>query len=389
MNPVKYIITIILLIFFSLNSLAQERINVKKKEYFTTEDGFKVAWKNLKKGNFQFYQHRPASYKQAIPFYKIAYEYNSENAELNLLMAICYLRSDPKSDALEHAQKAFDLKENIHPKVKFFLGRALHHNLEFSKAIEEYIAYKESLSANKLEEQTHIIDKYIAECEAGTKIKKKTARVIIDNLGTNINSTFDDYGSILSADGSSMVFTSRRGEKGNKVNMIDNKYFEDIYTSNSVNGRWEEAVNIGKPVNSDWNDAVVGLSEDGQKLIFYRGREREGDLYSATLKGDKWKNIHDLTHKLNKKKSQESSICFNADGTTAYIVSDIDKDSYGGKDIYYTMLDEKGKNWSKPVNLGDVINSEYDEASVYLTPDEKTIYFSSKGHNYHLFQLPY
>ena len=381
MNPIKFIITISILIFFSLNSNSQERINVKKKVFKVTEEGYSDAWKNVKKGNFLFYQHRPASYREAIPYYKNAIDYNSENAELNLLIAICYLRSDPKSEALVYVQKAFDENEDVHPMVGFFFARALHYNLKFVEAIDEYNTYKESLSPNKLKEQTPIIDKYIAECEFGSKLKKKTARVIIDNLGSNINSEYDDYGSILSADGSSMVFTSRRGAKGDLVNLIDNKYFEDIYSSNLVNDTWEEAVNIGKPVNSDWNDAVVGLSEDGQKLIFYRGREREGDLYSATLQGNTWKNIHDLTHKLNKRKSQESAISFNADGTTAYIVSDIDQDSYGGKDIYYTMLDENGKNWSKPVNIGDVINSEYHEASVYITPDEKTIYFSSKGHN--------
>ncbi len=381
MNLIKLISALYLVVFFSYNIEAQERISIKKNEYFTTEDGFKVAWNNVKKGNFQFYQHRPASYRKAIPFYKNALTYNAENAELNLLIAICYLRSDPKSMALAHVQKAFDLKENVDAKILFFLGRALHHNAEFASAIDKYNAYKESLTIKKLDEQSPIINKYIAECESGIKIKKKTARVIIDNLGPNINSEFDDYASILSADGSSIVFTSRRGIKGDRINMIDNKYFEDIYTSTNVNGIWEEAVNIGKPVNSDGNDAVVGLSEDGQKLIFYRGRERGGDLYSATLKDNRWRNIHDLTHKLNKKKSQESAICFNADGTTAYIVSNVDQDSYGGQDIYYTMLDEAGKKWSKPVNLGEVINSEYDEASVYITPDEKTIYFSSKGHN--------
>ncbi|MEN8119256.1 MAG: OmpA family protein [Bacteroidota bacterium] len=381
MNLGKFIFIISFVIFFSLNSMAQERINVKKNEFKVTEDGFSEAWKKVKKGNFLFYQHRPASYREAIPYYRNAIAYNSENAELNLLIAICYLRSDPKSEALQYVQKAFDQNEDVHPKVVFILARALHHNLRFVEAIDEYNAYKESLSANKLEEQTAIIDKYISECENGIKIKKKSARVIINNLGPNINSEFDDYGSILSADGSRMVFTSRRGVQGDKINLIDNKYFEDIYTSSFVNESWEEGVNIGKPVNSDWNDAAVSISEDGQELIFYRGRERDGDLYSATLKGDIWKNIHDLTHKLNKKKSQESSICFNADVTTAYFVSDLDKDSYGGKDIYFSLLDENGKKWSTPVNLGDVINSEFDEASVYITPDEKTIYFSSKGHN--------
>ncbi len=380
MNAFKLTITISLLIFFSYNLLSQERINIKKKEFKVTEEGFNEAWKNVHKGNFLFYQHRAQSYRRAIPYYKNAYEYNSENAELSLLLAICYLRSDPKSESLSYAQNAIDLKEDVHKMALFFLGRALQCNLKFTAAINNYENYKESLSEKKLLEQSAIIDKYISECQAGKKLKKKTARVIIDNLGQNINSEYDDYGAILSADGSSLIFTSRRGVKGDKINLIDHKYFEDIYTSNLVNDKWEEAVNIGSPVNSDWNDAAVALSEDGRKMIFYRGRERDGDLYSATF-GDKWGKIHDLTHKLNQKKSQESSICFNADGTTAYFVSDIEGDGYGGKDIYFSLLNENGKGWSKPVNLGDIINTEYDEASVYITPDEKIMYFSSKGHN--------
>ena len=379
MNAFKFII--IMILFFSLSSTAQERISVKKKEFKVTEEGFQEAWKNVKKGNFLFYQHRQLSYRDAIPYYKDAIAYNSENAELNLLLSICYLRSDPKSESLAYAQKAVDLKEEVHHMALFFLARALHYNMKFARAIDNYDTYKESLSAKDLEEQSPIIDKYISECESGISLKKKTARVIIENLGQSINSEFDDYGSILSADGSSMVFTSRRGISGDRINLLDHKYFEDIYTSNLVRDKWEDAVNIGAPVNTDWNDAAVALSEDGQKLIFYRGRERDGDLLSATLKGSQWKNIHDLSHKLNRKKSQESSICFNADITTAYFVSDIDDGSYGGKDIYYSLLSENGKGWTKPVNLGDIINSEYDEASVYVTPDEKMIYFSSKGHN--------
>ncbi|RLD79040.1 MAG: hypothetical protein DRJ10_09420, partial [Bacteroidetes bacterium] len=89
MNAFKFII--IMILFFSLSSTAQERISVKKKEFKVTEEGFQEAWKNVKKGNFLFYQHRQLSYRDAIPYYKDAIAYNSENAELNLLLSICYL----------------------------------------------------------------------------------------------------------------------------------------------------------------------------------------------------------------------------------------------------------------------------------------------------------
>ncbi|MCF6242073.1 MAG: tetratricopeptide repeat protein [Bacteroidales bacterium] len=131
MKFIKLVILFTIISAFSYSSLAQERIHVKKKDFYVSEDGFAAAWKSVKKGNFQFYQHRPANYKRAVAYYKYALEYNSENAELNLLTAICLLRSDPKQEALKYIQKAIDLKEDVHPRAVFFLARALHMNMEF------------------------------------------------------------------------------------------------------------------------------------------------------------------------------------------------------------------------------------------------------------------
>jgi hypothetical protein len=58
--------------------------------------------------------------------------------------------------------------------------------------------------------------------------------------------------------------------------------------------------------------------------------------------------------------------------------------SYGattlyGKDLFLIEMLEDGF-WSKPQNLGDVINSRLDEDFPYLSPDGLTLYFASKGH---------
>ena len=52
---------------------------------------------------------------------------------------------------------------------------------------------------------------------------------------------------------------------------------------------------------------------------------------------------------------------------------------YGGRDIWMVKKLPNG-NWTKPQNLGEPINTEYDEESPYLHPDGKTLYFSSVGH---------
>ncbi len=269
---IKYIyITIIIVFLLNANLFSQERIYVDKKQFKVTEDGFKTAWQFLKQGNFQFYQHRAGSYLKAINYYKEAYTYNPENAELNMLIGISYLRSFPKTKSLKYIQKAISLDTDVHSKSTFLLGRAFHVNKKYTKAIIEYEDYKSKLSDTKKEKLTPIVDKYIDECENGIKLEKVSIRALVDNMGENINSSFDDYNVVLSVDENEFFFTSRRGEEEDRINPIDDKYFEDIYLAKKEEKKWLPATKLPKPLNSKWNDAAIDFSEDGDKLIIYRG----------------------------------------------------------------------------------------------------------------------
>jgi len=161
-----------------------------------------------------------------------------------------------------------------------------------------------------------------------------------------------------------------------KKDPTDNQYYEDIYMTTNQSGTWSAPVNMGKPVNSDMHDATVGLSPDGQKLFIYKG-DNGGDIFQCDLDGDKWskpdrlnKNINTIYH--------ESSASFSYDLKTIYFVSDR-PGGYGGSDIYMSKLDAKGR-WGEAVNLGPTINTPYDEEGVFMMPDGKTMYFSSRGH---------
>ena len=46
--------------------------------------------------------------------------------------------------------------------------------------------------------------------------------------------------------------------------------------------------------------------------------------------------------------------------------------------LYYTEKDKNG-NWSKPLEFGNNINTDYEEESPYLSPDGQTLYFASNG----------
>jgi outer membrane protein OmpA-like peptidoglycan-associated protein len=54
-------------------------------------------------------------------------------------------------------------------------------------------------------------------------------------------------------------------------------------------------------------------------------------------------------------------------------------ETYGDRDIYVSFLRDDGK-WSSPLNIGTDVNTSMEEASPFLAPDDKTLYFSSNGY---------
>lgn len=54
-------------------------------------------------------------------------------------------------------------------------------------------------------------------------------------------------------------------------------------------------------------------------------------------------------------------------------------DTKGERDLYVSFWD--GEKASEPVNMGGMINTEFEESSPYLADDLKTLYFASKGHH--------
>jgi outer membrane protein OmpA-like peptidoglycan-associated protein/tetratricopeptide (TPR) repeat protein len=378
---IKFSLLISITILLVNHSNAQERIKIDKKEFKQTEEGYSAAWKNIRKANFLFKQHRGGCYQQAITLYQDALQYNSENPELNFKLGICYLYSWPKEKAVSYIQKAVDLKLEVNPRAQLFLGKAYQVNSDFSKAVLAYTNYKDQLLPAEIVKYGKTVDKYIAECETGQTLKKKPVRALIDNMGQNINSQYDEYSAGFSVDGIFMAFTSRRPGLSELKSPIDDYFYEDIYFSKKVGDKWDVAENADVQVNSKWNDAFVSISDDGQKMIVYKGRKKKGNLYSLTKDLSEWGYLQNVSKKINKRKSYESFLCFNGNSTKLYFISDRKDLSIGGRDIFCCTLDESGKKWSNPVSLGANINTEFDEVSVYVTPDESALYFASNGHN--------
>ncbi len=370
---------IFLIVFFCLLAsvnLKAQNIEFDKSNFPDKPRELKEAKANLAQG-YKNFDLGTGMYMTALDFLLKAQAFNPNNAQLNYRIGRCYLASIQKTKSIAYFEKALALDPSIARDIKYLLAKGYQLNLEFDKAIQYYQEYKASCSPEEIATQGPDIEKYISECNIGNQLVKEPVRVFIDNLGSTINSIYPEYAPLITADESTIFFTSRRNNTtGEKRDPNDLQYYEDIYFSEKSGGEWTTPKNPVKPLNGKKHDATVGLAPDGQTLLTYKG-SNGGDIYQCVLKGDKWDKPVKLPNTINTK-YHESSATFSPDGRTLYFVSDREG-GFGGSDIWQSKKDKRGK-WGDPVNLGATVNTKYDEEGVFMHPNGKTLYFSSRGH---------
>lgn len=278
--------------------------------------------------------------------------------------------------ALETQLKLYQMNENYNPLQSKLLAECYFYLGDYTNAkkyAKEFLSTP-GTSANNVA----FCKKLIASADFAIS-QPKSDPIPFENLGTQINSNYDEYFPSTSADERFLYFT--RNTAGN----------EDIFVSEQVKGVWSPATRIDMPdmnedgtfnsINTSHNDGAHTISPDGKYLFFTScGRPKSFgscDLYFASKSGGIWNKPKLLPKPINTI-SWESQPCASNDGSEIYFVSSR-PGGIGGIDIYVTQVSEKGV-FSEPQNLGEIINTPYDEDKPFLHPDGKTLYFSSNGH---------
>lgn len=360
----------------SANAFAQNKEFTR--DYFPgNPKGLREARYNLEQGNILFLQGA-GSYPRALEYFLKAHAFNPHNAILNMQIGQCYLNTKDTDKAVEYLEAAVRL--NVPTlEVYFLLGQAYHLNYRFDEAIENFNFFRQSLTPQEAIVHRERIDRQIAEVRNAKELVASPIRVFIDNLGSNVNSEFDDYGPVISPNGQIIYFTSRRPYGRNpRLDRVDHKYFEDVFVARRLGENWQKAVAIEGRINTKTHEAPAGISPQGNRLYIYRGAEG-GDLYETHFSDQEWSRPRRLSRQLTETGSQETSIAFSSNGRRVFFISNREG-GFGGKDIWAATRDDRGR-WSMPSNLGAIVNTQFDEESLFLSSDDQTLYFSSQGHN--------
>lgn len=341
---------------------------------------------NFTQGNLLILEQ---NYPLALKYFQDAYWIDSTNANINYKLGYCYLQSaNEKEKAIHYLEKAIQNVghnyQDMEPREKkapenvyYLIGVAYRLAHKFNESNTYFNKFKEIVGDNN-KQLTDDLNRQIETNFTAVELLKDTAVVTIVNLGDSINTQFPEYSPLVSADESTLIFTSRRpGSTGNDKT-DDGKFFEDIYYSlKKADGTWGTPKSIGSSINTNDNEADVGLSPDGQQLFVYRG-VNGGDIFYSNLEGDTWSPLVAFGSDINSK-AWETHASLSVDGNTLYFVSDRKEGGYGGRDIWRCVKLPNGQ-WSKAQNLGPTINTPFDEDAPFIHPDGVTLFFSSTGH---------
>lgn len=365
MNSAKYII-LLLTLFICGQGYGQDNKELAKQ---LVEIGDEIY----------FEQKAPEVAKET---YIQAAQADPDNIKANYMAGRTITETINKGEATPYFLRVYELDADYRFDILYSIGRAYQYGLDFDEAIEHYARYLQ-----KLDQQSDYrgddkvpanqVKRRIYECENGLEFIANKRNFVIKNVGSSVNSNSLDYAPVINADETIMIFTSRRREGNLNENVYDDNFpYEDIFISKKVDGEWGPAENIGETVNTLYFESNLALSPDGQQLYIYRD-ENNGDIYVSDRKGEsEWSQPRPLSDNINSSYS-ENSVSVSPDGQTIYFSSDR-PGGYGGLDLYKCEKDRRGE-WGRVTNLGDKINTPFDEDGVFINQNGKTLYFSSRG----------
>jgi outer membrane protein OmpA-like peptidoglycan-associated protein/tetratricopeptide (TPR) repeat protein len=311
--------------------------------------------------------------------YELAAAADPNNLKANYFAGQYRLNTIGKDLAVQYLLRVYQKDPNYVFDLEYYIGSSYQYGLQFDKAIEYYNKYIEKFNSRPNYQgkkiALNVVERNISECENGKRLVANPRNFSITNMGSMVNSEFDDYAPVLNDDETELIFTSRRRDGNSNQDVApDNRPYEEIFISEKVNGVWGQAKNLGG-VNSPYHESTVALSSDGKTLFLYRDDEG-GDFFISNKESDgSWSSPEPLAGLINSSYTEQSMSISN-DGNAIYFSSDR-PGGKGGLDLYMATKDKKGA-WTTIKNLSK-INTEFDEDGPFIDHDGKTLYFSTKG----------
>lgn len=305
---------------------------------------------------------------------------NPDNFNIQYKIGTCYLNIPGEKDkAIPYLESAvmhssYDAKINSFREKRapldayFFLARAYMINNELEKALSTFNKFK--TLANETEKKggmknLEYIDQQIQACNNAIIFEENPLAISKKRLSREFSQGSINENPAVSFDGNTIVYTERRG------------LLNAIMFSKKIRGKWQSPIEINEQLNAGDDCSSCSLNSDGTVLFLYKEDNFDGNIYSAVYADGKWTPIKKLNNNINTK-FYESHASVSANGKKLYFTSNRNG-GQGGLDIYLSEKDASG-DWGPAINLGIIVNTNFNEETPFITINDSLLYFSSEGH---------
>jgi Tol biopolymer transport system component len=178
------------------------------------------------------------------------------------------------------------------------------------------------------------------------------------------SSEYSDLCPLFSPDGKRLYFVSTRPVPGQKKR----KKAGRIWYVEKTGDSFGMANYLELPIYPDSDIANPSLSANGTLYYQYSYEEKGWDLYHSQLAEGKYREPENLGDKINTPYNESSP--FIAPDESFLLFHSNRPGGYGGMDIYVSFKQSDG-SWVQPINLGNEINSSASDWRPILSPDGK------------------
>jgi OOP family OmpA-OmpF porin len=195
-----------------------------------------------------------------------------------------------------------------------------------------------------------------------------------EELPQQVNSPYVEIRPFISGDGTTLYF----GRREHPENTHGEKDLQDIWRVQRMGDAWGTPENLGEPVNNRFVNSLCSVSPDEQELlVFNTYKKLEGPLARFRKNGERWgdpqevviENFYNHSEYLDFFQSYQANVLLLA----------LEREDTRGEQDLYVSFPQGDDSWTKPLNLGNGINTKKSDFAPFLAADGKTLFFSTYG----------
>ncbi len=185
---------------------------------------------------------------------------------------------------------------------------------------------------------------------------------------------YSDGSPALSPDGNKLYFSSRRPiTAAEEINSSNDLW----YVERDDSGSWKKPIRLENPINSPFNEFSPSVDMNGN-LYFCSNRPGgygDMDVYYVSNDNGVLGDPIQLDSAINSQ-YHEGNVGVSSDGNLLFIMVQHKPGDFGYDDIHYSL--KKEGSWQPVKNLGKIVNTYTYDFSPKVSPDGKTLFFSSR-----------